>query len=97
MHPERLRCYQEPVTLEDGGVISVRAIRPSDKPLILGLFHSMGPDSIRHRVFASKSELTESELAYLTELDFVRHVALVATAVSVEGAEEILGVARYCR
>ncbi len=47
-------------------------------------------------MFAAKTTLSEAELTYLVELDFVSHVGLVA--VIVEGEKErVIGVGRYCR
>jgi acetyl coenzyme A synthetase (ADP forming)-like protein len=55
----------------------------------------MSPESIRHRAFGAKNLLTDAELRYLTELDFVEHVALAAVARG-ETQEVILAVGRYC-
>jgi acetyl coenzyme A synthetase (ADP forming)-like protein len=82
--------------LRDGRSIRVRALRPDDKERLLGLFRRQSPESIHYRFFGAKSMLTEEELRYFTELDFERHVGLVA----VRGrgpSEEFLGVARYVR
>lgn len=88
--------YAEYVTLRDGSTLLIRALRSSDRQLLATFFHSLSSESIRFRVFASKSTLSEAELTYLVELDFVSHVGLVA--VIVEGGEErLLGVGRYCR
>jgi acetate---CoA ligase (ADP-forming) len=82
--------------LRDGRSIRVRALRPDDKERLLGLFRRQGPESIHYRFFAAKSTLSEAELRYFTDLDFVRHVGLAAVRGS--GAEEdFLGVARYIR
>jgi len=88
-------AYSEPVVLRDGGSVLVRALRPLDKPKLVDLFRRMSPESIRHRAFGAKSLLTDAELRYLTELDFVKHVALAAVARE-EREEIILAVGRYC-
>ena len=46
------------------------------------------------RFFGAKKRLSEQELAYFTDLDFVQRVALVAT-LRVGGDEQIIGVGRY--
>ncbi|AKU95476.1 Acetyl-CoA synthetase (ADP-forming) alpha and beta chain, putative [Labilithrix luteola] len=84
-----------PVVLRDGGSLLVRALRADDGPRILELFHRLSADSIRHRAFMAKTELTPSEVHYLTNIDFVRHVALAAV-LREDGAEHIIGVGRYC-
>jgi acetyl coenzyme A synthetase (ADP forming)-like protein len=85
------RTYAEPVVLRDGASLLVRALRPSDKSALLDLFRRLSPESIRHRAFTTKTSLTEQELAYLTEIDFVRHVALAAVL-----DDQIIAVGRYC-
>jgi GNAT superfamily N-acetyltransferase len=50
--------------------------------------------SLYFRFFGVKTELTERELQYFTELDFVRNVALVATLHDANH-EQIIAVGRY--
>lgn len=95
MDDVRARDYAEPVVLRDGGSLLIRALRPDDGPRIVDLFHRLSPDSIRHRAFIPKAELTPREVRYLTDIDFVQHVALAAVARE-GGAEQIIGVGRYC-
>lgn len=90
------RDYLEPVVLRDGSSLVIRALRSSDKPLIADLFRRLSPQSIRYRAFGSKSTLSEKELTYLVELDFVMHVA-VAAVQREDDQERIVGVGRYCR
>jgi hypothetical protein len=49
--------------------------------------------SIYFRFFHTKAELSEQELQYFTELDFVRNVALVATLGTADD-ERIIAVGR---
>ena len=88
------RTYSRDVVLRDGESLLVRAIRPDDKPRLLDLFRRMSQRSIRHRFMAAKTTLSEAELAYLTEIDFRSHVALVAISRK-RGEERIAGVGRY--
>jgi acetyl coenzyme A synthetase (ADP forming)-like protein len=82
--------------LRDGRSIRVRAIRPDDKERLLGLFRRQSEETIHYRFFGAKATLTEDELRYFTELDFERHVGLVAVRGSGVG-EQLVGVARYIR
>lgn len=50
--------------------------------------------SVRLRFCGAKKTLTDEELRWFTELDFVRHVGLVAT-LREHGEERIIGVGRY--
>lgn len=91
-----LASYAADCLLRDGRSIRIRALRPDDKQRLLDLFKRQSPESIHYRFSGSKATLTESELRYLTELDFDRHVGLVAVRGS-GPAEVFLGVARYVR
>lgn len=88
--------YQADDTLKDGGLIHLRAIAPDDRDRLTAHFHSLSEESIYYRFFGLKHRLSDSELAYLTQLDFVNHVGLVATLYQ-DGSEHFIGVARYIR
>lgn len=82
--------------LRDGTPVRIRAIHPDDKEALRWGFTQLSPDAIYHRFFQTKRGLTEEELAYLTELDFKDHVALVAE-VEVEGLVQVVAVGRFVR
>jgi GNAT superfamily N-acetyltransferase len=86
--------YAAEVLLRDGGRIRIRAIRPDDRDRLQDHFHSLSRESVYNRFLAFKSSLSDDEVRRFTELDFERHVGLVATALD-EGRERILGVARH--
>jgi RimJ/RimL family protein N-acetyltransferase len=88
------RSYSEQDRLLDGRPVLVRAIRPEDKPFLREGFRRLSPESVYHRFFQAKKDLTEAELRYLTEVDFESHVALLAI-LEEEGREVGVGVARY--
>jgi acetate---CoA ligase (ADP-forming) len=94
MTPEDPRTYEREVVLRDGESLLVRAIRPDDKERLVDLFRRMSPRSIRHRFMGAKTNLSRDELAYLTEVDFHAHVALVAISRR-GGQDRIAGVGRY--
>jgi len=88
------RTYAAADILRDGTPVWVRAIQPVDKQR-LSEFHSrLSPESVYLRYFEYKPVLSPRDLAYLTELDFDRRVALVAT-LSPGGPAPLAGVARY--
>ncbi len=97
MQATTLRTYAEPVILRDGASLTLRALRPSDKPLLAQLFARLSPQTIHYRVFGQQGPLTDKQLAYLTELDFATHVGLAATVLAPDGVERIVGVGRYIR
>lgn len=77
----------------DGVPLSVRRIEPGDKAALSEAFGHLSEQSVYRRFLAPLKRLTESELAYLTELDHADHEALIALT----DAGEIVGVARYVR
>jgi RimJ/RimL family protein N-acetyltransferase len=86
--------YLSEEVLRDGGSIHVRAIRPADKERLREFSQHLSSRSVYFRFFSPKKKLTDGELAWLTDLDFERHVALVATLGHGE-EERIIGVGRY--
>jgi len=80
--------------LRDQRPVTIRAIRPGDKGLLLEAFKGLEASSIYTRFFGPRKELTDRELIQATEIDFVRNVALVACVQESTG-ERIVGVGRY--
>jgi acetate---CoA ligase (ADP-forming) len=89
-----LQRYAADALLRDGSSIHLRAIRADDKDRLQAHFHALGFDSVRFRFLGAKKDLTPADLRYFTELDFSRHVGLVALRRH-EGQEEFIGVGRY--
>jgi RimJ/RimL family protein N-acetyltransferase len=82
-------------TLADGTRLRIRPIEPGDKPRLETAIEQLSAESIRRRFLAAKPSLSRAELRYLTEVDGVDHLALVA--VRDDDAEGIAGVARCVR
>jgi len=89
--------WREAVTLADGTPAVLRLVRTDDKALLRAGFDRLSPDSRYLRFFAAKQELTEAEIAQLTETDGVDHLALGAVHRNPDGEWEGLGVARFVR
>lgn len=86
--------YVADTTCCDGRLIHLRAIRPDDKASLQAFFSRMSPEARYQRFLEVKSQLSDEELQYFTEVDFREHVALVA--IFTEGSEKrIAGVGRY--
>ncbi|MCP4204100.1 MAG: GNAT family N-acetyltransferase [bacterium] len=92
--PDEARNYSAHAVTRDGEPLTIRAIRPEDKQHFLDAFHSVSKETIYFRFFELKEDLTDRELAYLTDVDFIDHVALVAI-LGKPGNQEGAGVARY--
>src|SRR5690554_4646491 len=81
-------------TLRDGSRVSIRPIRPEDKPAQAAFFDSLSAHS-RHLLFlAGVAQLSEKDLERLCAPDESREMAYVAVAGGPEG-ETHVGVCRY--
>jgi GNAT superfamily N-acetyltransferase len=75
--------------------VLIRPIRPADRVLLAEGFAHLSPESVRLRFLAPKARLSAKELSYLTEVDGVDHVALVAEDAQRPG--EMVAVGRWVR
>jgi RimJ/RimL family protein N-acetyltransferase len=80
--------------LRDGAQIEIRPIRPDDRKELAAGMRRLSPESRYRRFFTPASELSETQLTYLTEVDHHDHEALVA--LDPETGHGI-GVARFVR
>ncbi|HEX7988437.1 MAG TPA: bifunctional acetate--CoA ligase family protein/GNAT family N-acetyltransferase [Duganella sp.] len=78
----------------DGGHILLRPIRPEDGPQHQVFFHALDADDVRLRFFSAMRELPPAQLARLTQIDYDRAMAFIATRNGADGQPETLGVAR---
>lgn len=76
-----------------GRELTLRPIRPEDEAQHLAFLEKLDPVDVRMRVFYSRRSIERSELARLTQIDYEREMAFIATASSAQG-EETLGVVR---
>lgn len=77
-----------------GARVELRPIRPDDLPLEADFVRHLSPESRYQRFMVTVNELPQAKLHRLTEVDQVRHVALVAD-VERDGRPVQVGVARY--
>jgi acetyltransferase len=76
-----------------GQTLELRPIRPEDAEIHGAFVARLTPEDLRLRFFSSRRELSRSELARLTQIDYDREMAFVA--LDRRGARpEILGIAR---
>lgn len=81
-------------TLFDGSPVTIRPIRADDKPMEQDFVQHLSIDSRYKRFMSTLKELPPGKLKYLTEIDYVRHLALVAI-IRRDGQDVEIGVARY--
>jgi acetyltransferase len=77
-----------------GRTLTLRPIRPEDEVQHRAFLERLDPLDIRMRVFYSRRTIERSELARLTQIDYEREMAFVATVPGPQGIEETLGVVR---
>jgi len=77
-----------------GRPVTVRPVRPEDEAQHLAFLEKIDPEDIRMRIFYSRRTIERSELARLTQIDYEREMALLATATAADGSEETLAVVR---
>jgi acetyltransferase len=88
------KVAEEILTLADGRKVLVRPIRPEDEPSHHIFVSKLSPEDIRFRFFGLVGELPHSEMARLTQIDYDREMAFVATLIEEQGTGETLGVVR---
>jgi len=86
--------YEAVETLRDGRQFRVRALKPDDRAGLLSAVSQSSAQSLYRRFFSPKRNLTEDEVAYFMDVDFVDHVALVAE-LDEDGRGVIIGGGRY--
>ena len=84
---------EEVMVLHDGRKVQVRPIRPEDEPNHHIFVSKLTAEDIRFRFFGLVGELPHSEMARLTQIDYDREMAFIAT-MGEHGSDETLGVVR---
>jgi len=96
LRTDDLSNYNVTERLRDQRTVTIRAIRPDDKGLVIEGLNNVSAESIYRRFLAIRKEITPEGLKKVTEVDFVNVVALVAV-VEKEGNARIAGGGRYIR
>ncbi|MGN6665631.1 MAG: GNAT family N-acetyltransferase, partial [Trinickia sp.] len=94
----RLAIVPYPRQLEEtidwhGRRLTIRPIRPEDEPAHSAFTAAMTPDDLRLRFFGAISGFDHTQLARMTQIDYDREMALIATTEEGSGAVT-LGVGR---
>lgn len=71
--------YSNVEQLRDGALITIRALRPEDRDDLVAAVGRLSPRSLYRRFFGPKRSFSKAEISYFVDIDFERHVALVAT------------------
>ncbi len=86
--------FERAATLRDGRAVTIRLMRPDDKPRPIEAFAKLERQSIYTRFFSFRNELPEGPLNRIDRIDLVRLAALVVTLGAGE-EEVIIGSASY--
>jgi GNAT superfamily N-acetyltransferase len=81
--------------LPDGTALRIRPIEPADKARLASGLRRLSLETVRKRFLAAKPRFTAAELRYLTEVDGVNHIALIA--VLEDDPDQLVAVARCVR
>jgi acetyltransferase len=78
----------------NGQTLTLRPIRPEDEPAHQRLLAETDPNDIRLRFFGFPGPFRHEDLARLTQIDYDREMAFVATVTEPDGIARTLGVVR---
>jgi hypothetical protein len=81
-------------TLRDGRRVEIRALRHEDRDGLEEAVSRASAESLRRRFFSVRRHLSEQEIEFFSNIDFVSHVALVVVAEE-GGGPHIVGAGRY--
>ncbi len=90
-YPKELEEWFE---TRSGHKVLLRPIRPEDEPQHHEFISKLSPQDIRFRFFGLVRSLPHSEMAKLTQIDYDREMAFIATGMNDQGSPETLGVVR---
>jgi RimJ/RimL family protein N-acetyltransferase len=89
-----LADYSAFESLRDGRQVEIRALRPADRAGLRESGKRLSDESRYRRFFAPKRSLSEKEIEFYLNVDFVNHVALVVE-LEEGGRPVIVGGGRY--
>ncbi len=90
-YPQEL---EESFTLKTGRIVRLRPIRPEDEPEHQVFISKLTFKNHRSRFFGYVGEFPHSQMAHLTQIDYNREMAFIATALDETGNPETLGEIR---
>lgn len=85
---------EQEATLKNGRDVMLRPILPEDEPKHLAFDNSLSDEDRYKRYFGVRSKMTHEEMAVLTQIDYAREMAFIATAKGDDGEEITLGAIR---
>jgi ribosomal protein S18 acetylase RimI-like enzyme len=86
--------YTAAERLRDGRTIEIRALHKDDRDDMLAAVGRTSGSSLQRRFFAVRRGFSDAEIAFFMNIDFDKHVALVALLLE-DGRPAIVGGGRY--
>ncbi|MBN1320317.1 MAG: GNAT family N-acetyltransferase [Thermoleophilia bacterium] len=80
--------------LDDGTLISFRAMNPTDEPATRDLFYSLSQETVYYRYMSHMKRIPRKQLQNFVYVDHRNEVAIVGTVPEAHG-EEIIAIGRY--
>lgn len=87
-------AYSVAEGLREGRAVTIRALTPEDRSAMLSAAARVSAQSLYRRFFGPKRGFTEQEVDFFVNVDFVKHVALVAE-LNESGKNAVIGAGRY--
>ncbi|KPZ70680.1 MULTISPECIES: bifunctional acetate--CoA ligase family protein/GNAT family N-acetyltransferase [unclassified Shewanella] len=85
---------EQTAILKNGQEVMLRPILPEDEPKHLAFDNSLSDEDRYKRYFGVRSRMTHEEMAVLTQIDYAREMAFIATAMDENGESITLGAVR---
>ncbi|MFN7974976.1 MAG: GNAT family N-acetyltransferase [Acidobacteriota bacterium] len=87
--------YAEDETLRDGTAVRLRLVRPEDAAQLARGLERLSPESRYRRFLSARTSFLPGELDYLTRVDGVHHVAIIAVRLDRKAETDGIGIARF--
>ncbi|MCD6236996.1 MAG: hypothetical protein J7K13_03480, partial [Thermoplasmata archaeon] len=88
--------YIKTIRLKDDTIVKLRPIKPEDELLMLELFKTFSPETIKFRFFLPLREITHEDLVRYCNVDYKNEIAIVAE-LEENDTRRLIGVARLIR
>jgi len=88
------RDYNSVYIMEDGTMLSFRAMHPTDEPRLTGLIHTLSKETMYYRFMHQMKTVERKEIQNFVYINHRTDVAIVATLPEAHG-DEIVGIGRY--
>lgn len=82
--------YKKQIRLSNGKEVLIRPITVADKELEWNFVHNLSPEAKNFRFFGAQKDLSPQMLNFFTDIDYQKHMALIAVHDGIE-----IAVARF--